>query len=441
MKQLGIKNIITGIFFLSALVALLIFSGIVNIGQDPQTASGRVVVWGDVSAQIVDPLIGFAGDQNLDVVYIQRPTATYEDDLINAFASGTGPDLFIMNHEGLIRHRDKIFEIPYASFPQDSFESLYIDEARLFLTPTGITGLPITVDPLVMYYNKQLFASSFILDIPEYWDDFTTFAPKVTTSSSSGEILLSAVALGSYDNIEHAKAILSALLLQNGNNVVARDEFSGDYYSTLAFQDGFDIAAAQAFDFYTSFAQFGTNTYSWNEALIDAQSKFIAGEVAVYFGRASEAEEIRRKNPNLDFGVSLFPQLRSNNVRITQGSMLGVGIAKQTQNITGSFAVASNLAGGDFSSFLADALLVAPASKPLLRETPDDAFTTLVYNSAIISRGWIDPAPTRTANLFRTIVKNINNDALTTEAAIARASRDLDTILDQTINKFRVPTQ
>jgi ABC-type glycerol-3-phosphate transport system substrate-binding protein len=369
------------------------------------------------------------------VSYVQKRTPTYEDDLINAFASGSGPDLFIMPHEQLLRHSDKVFEIPYASFPRETFESLYIDEARLFLTDTGIIGLPITVDPLIMYYNKSLISSAFILDIPEYWDEFTEFSPKITDYTGSGEILVSATAMGSYDNISNAKAIISALLLQNGNALVGVDEFSGERFGTLSSEEGID-QSIQVIDFYTSFARFGSNTYSWNEALIDSQNKFIAGEVATYFGRASEVEDISRKNPNLDFGVSLLPQLRSTNNRITQGSMLGVGISKQTKNVTGSFSTASNITAEGFSGGLAAGLLVAPANKALLGNTPDDAFLTLVYNSAIISAGWVDPEPSRTSDLFRNIIRNVNSGALSTEEALQRANRDLDTILDQTINKF-----
>ncbi|MCA9352713.1 extracellular solute-binding protein, partial [Patescibacteria group bacterium] len=328
---------------------------------------------------------------------------------------------------------DKIFEIPYTSLPRDTYESLYIDEARLFLTDTGITALPITVDPLMMYYNKSLISSAFILDVPEFWDEFTEFAPRVTEYTDTGEIILSAVALGSYDNINNAKSIISTLLLQNGNMLVGTDEFSHEKYSLLANDESFE-EAIQVFDFYTSFSHFGSNTYSWNEALVDAQNKFIAGEVAIYFGRASEVEDIRRKNPNLDFGVHLMPQLRSSLNRITEGSMLGVGISKQTQNLTGAFAVASKMTADQFSGGLSSRLLVAPATKSLLANKPDDAFLTLVYNSAIISRGWLDPDPNRTADVIRSVVKNINSGALSTEDAIQRASRDLDTILDQTIN-------
>ena len=92
MKQLGIKNIITGIFVIAAIIALLIFSGLIDFGNTQQSASGTVTVWGDISSEIIEPYIEEAREQELNIVYIQKRSATYENDLINAFASGTGPD-------------------------------------------------------------------------------------------------------------------------------------------------------------------------------------------------------------------------------------------------------------------------------------------------------------------------------------------------------------
>lgn len=434
MKELGIKNIITGIFVVAAVAALMVFSGVVDLGTKDTEAQGTVTVWGTISSQALRTYIDKVKEQNLNIVYYEKKSATYESDLINAFASGTGPDLFIMPHEEILRHADKTLEIPYASFPKDSYESTYINESRLFLTDTGVSALPMMVDPLVMYYNKALISSAFILDVPQYWDELIDFAPQITQYSGTGEIAISAAALGTYDNIPYAKSILSTLILQNGVNIVGTDTVTKKKITTLSSDANID-KTSQALDFYTSFARFGADTYSWNEALVNAQNKFIAGEVALYFGRASEVESIRKKNPNLNFGVQLLPQVRGNTTRLTQGAMTGIAISKQTKNIPASIAAASKLAGSVVTEGLSADLLMAPARKDLLRNKPDDAFRTLVYNSAIISAGWIDPDPTQTNNLFRSMIRNINTGASTTPDAITRATADLNTILDQTINK------
>ncbi|MFT7016377.1 MAG: hypothetical protein ACJATX_000338, partial [Candidatus Paceibacteria bacterium] len=57
MKEIGIKNIITAVFVVSAVLALLIFSGVVKLGEDPQAVAGNVLIWGDISSEIMEPLV------------------------------------------------------------------------------------------------------------------------------------------------------------------------------------------------------------------------------------------------------------------------------------------------------------------------------------------------------------------------------------------------
>ncbi len=434
MKNIGVKNIITAVFVVGALFGFLIFSGAIDLDDTTTEARGSVLVWGTIDGQIMQKYIDLAKNRNLTVTYNQKRPETYENELVNAFASGVGPDLFIMPHENILRHSDKVLEIPYTSFSKKVYESTYIDEAKLFLTDTGVIAFPLVVDPLIMYYNKSLISSAFLLDIPQNWGELTEFSQAITQYSGTGEISISAVALGTFGNILNSKAILSALLMQNGNAIVGTDNRDFTKFSLLNASGEAQLKATQALDFYTSFARFGNDNYAWNEALVDSRNKFIAGELALYFGRASEVGDISRKNPNLDFGAELLPQVEGNTTKLTQGAMTGIGISKQTKNVNGSIAVASTLAGSVIVDGLAAELQVAPARKDLLRNKPDDAFKTLVYNSAIIARGWIDPDPEKTSELFRTMIRDINTGASNSSSSIERMSVNLDTLLNQTIN-------
>ena len=435
MKNIGIKNIIMGIFVVAAVAAFMIFSGVINIGSEDQSAVGDITIWGSLPTQILQPYIEQAKEQNLMISYYQKNRDNYEDELINAFASGNGPDLFIMPHESILRHSDKVFKIPYTSFPRSIYERTYIDQAHLFLSDSGVIAFPIMVDPMVMYYNKALISSAFLLDVPEYWEDLSDFTNLITVQSGIGEVSISGAGLGTFDNIRGAKDILTTMILQNGNDIVGVDTLSKKKKSVMSVSEEDLAKTEQAIDFYTSSSRFGSNTYSWNEALVDSQSKFIAGELALYFGKASEIESIRRKNPNLDFNIALFPQIKNSSKKITHGDMTGIAIGKQTQNIPAALLVASKIASLEISDGLAKDLLVAPARKDLLRNKPEDSFRTLVYNSAIIADAWVDSDPVATSTIFRTIIRNVNTGASTTRRAIERANADLNTILDRSINK------
>jgi len=79
---------------------------------------------------------------------------------------------------------------------------------------------------MVMYYNKALISSAFLLDVPEYWEDLSDFTNLITVQSGIGEVSISGAGLGTFDNIRGAKDILTTMILQNGNDIVGVDTLS-----------------------------------------------------------------------------------------------------------------------------------------------------------------------------------------------------------------------
>jgi ABC-type glycerol-3-phosphate transport system substrate-binding protein len=434
MKNFGLKNFIIALFVMFAIIAFLIFAGVINVGDSRNTAAGNVVVWGTETPQTMSPYIEQVKTKNIKVSYQRQDKDTYESTLVNAIAAGKGPDIFMIPHELALRHSDKIFEIPYSSFPKSRYEQTYIDAAEVFLTDTGVIALPLSVDPLVMYYNRNLVSSSFQLRVPEYWDEIFDFVEDINAVQDNGEIEVSGLAMGTYDNLEWAKDIISLLLLQNNNSIVRTDNFSGKKISSLSFTEASLTQSRQAMEFFTSFANRQNQNYSWNEALPSSRDMFVAGDLAIYIGRASELSEIQAKNPNLDFNISLIPQIRDEQYKTTVGSLQAIAINKQSSNINPAITVAAALAGNTVAGDLAEDLERAPARRDLLNVPPSESYKTLIFDSAIISRAWFDPSPEATGALFRTMVRSINSGAQSIVDAVQSAHVDLNTALDQSIN-------
>ncbi len=435
LKKINIKNIIVGIFVIGTVFGFMVFTGAVKLGKDAQNVKGKVVIWGTIPYNTMQPYIDMVSSNNLTVSYKVKDPTRYESDLVDAFAAGKGPDLFIMSHEGILRNADKVFVLPYTSFPKDKYLSTYINESKLFLMEKGILAIPMYVDPLVMYYNKQLIASSFLVGVPQYWDEFMDFVSQITVKDPNGNISIAGTAMGTYDNIRNAKSLISALLLQGGNSIVGTNKMTGQKQATIAFSDDATKKAMQSLNFYLSFAQQGAKNYSWNEALELSREKFIAGGLAFYFGHASELEKIRKKNPNLDFDLTLIPQTSATSLKTTFGSMTGIAIAKQTKNVSAAINVASKLSGKDVVKGLTQSLFVAPARFDLLKQKPEDPHINTFYKSAIISYAWVDPSPQKTSMLLRNLIRSVNSGALSLHDALRKTNADLDILLNQTINK------
>ena len=423
--------IVLGIFAALIMVGIGVFA---LFGGVLGTKSiGTVVVWGTIDQQTMDGVIGelHAADKSLDgLTYVQKDPSTYNTDLVNAMAAGTGPDLFMLPGDDLLSFSDKILTIPYGTVSQGSYNASFVDEAQLFLTPQGELALPFTIDPLVMYWNRDLFASAGIASPPTLWNDFLTIAPKITSLDSKSAVTKSAVALGEWRNIPNAKSILSALFLQVGDNIVARDS---NGVAQVVFgatpENATTNPAESALRFYTEFANPTKTSYSWNRSLPSAQDAFVAGNVAMYFGFASEYNDIAQRNPNLHFSVAVLPQIDGNSAQVTSGTIVGLAIPRTAQNISGAVTVAQKLSGQMAAGLIAGALSLPPVRRDVSVDTSGSAAASVFVQSALIARGWLDPNPSETDSIFQTMIESVQSGALTPAGAVAEGAQSFAQLL------------
>jgi ABC-type glycerol-3-phosphate transport system substrate-binding protein len=422
--------IVTGIFGAFIIIGVGVFALFGGLGGGG--GAGPVTVWGTLSGTQMESLLITlrATDKTLqDVTYIEKSPESYEQELVSAMAAGRGPDLFFVSHEEMTAFADKVLTIPYSIVSQREFTTTFVDEGRLFLSGEGALALPVTIDPLVMYWNRDLFASAGVPAAPQYWNDFLTLAPRLTAYDTASAVRRSAAALGEWQNIANAKAILSALFLQAGVPVVAVGE-SGAYSALAMLPEGAVEAPAQsALRFYTEFGNPSKSVYSWNRSLPEAQTAFAAGDVGVYFGFASEYEIIRQRNPNLNLGVELLPQIQGAGTAATYGALAGVAVARTAQKPQGAAAVAQRLAGQEVGLYLRGQMGLIPARREFAIGSEESAAASVFAQSALIARGWLDPNPTETDTIFRTMVESVSSGRATPAEAVNDASRLLDDLL------------
>jgi ABC-type glycerol-3-phosphate transport system substrate-binding protein len=411
-KGLNIVQIIIYIICGSAiLVAVLVFSGKLNIGTKTNTnISGRVVLWGTVPSAVIRSATDLIGDTypNISITYVQKDEKTYQEELVSALASGKGPDLFLLGPDEIFENQDRLTVVPYATYPELIYKQTFIDQADRFLTPEGILVFPLMVDPMVMYYNRDLLASSFIATPAKSWDDIIAQVPILTKKDDAGKITQSTIALGGFDNITHAKDIIALLLFQAGNSIVRRG-LDGTLASSLVALNN-DTSASLAITFLSRFGTTNSDLYSWNPSLPDSKTQFLSGSLAYYLGYASEFPELRKQNPNLNMDVVFVPQRASSQGSITYGSITSVGISKlgKQQSVAGTIALW--LTDRAQSEKISAAAGLVSARKDVLSTKPrDDAYRALMYQAAIASRGWIDPNSTATDEYFRDAMRNATN--------------------------------
>lgn len=276
---------------------------------------------------------------NVSFTYRELRYDEYEEELLEAFAEGSGPDIFSLHntwigkYENIITPMPASVTIPYTetrgnikketvttlkqepTMSERELENMFIevvvdDVLRDYQATTSssveqrIFGLPLAVDTMVLYYNRDLLNAAGIAEPAPTW---TTFQEHVTELAQIGEndaILQSGAALGTGENVERAFDIISLLMLQNGTEMLdARGR------ATFASETDDLIPGLDALYFYTDFANPLKQVYTWNEDQVNSFESFTNGQAAYFFGYAYHVPLIEAVNSKLNYSVASVPQI------------------------------------------------------------------------------------------------------------------------------------
>lgn len=413
-----------------AVAGILIFA--LAVGGDTQSSVGAVRIWGTLDQAAFTAVIRQAAESNADlsqVSYEQKDAATFERDLTEALASGTGPDLFLLRSDYAIKDASKVIEIPFTSLSQTQFNNTFIEASAPFLGQSGTLGIPLIADPLVLYWNKDMLASAGFSQPPQYWDEFYRIAQKVSKKNDAGAIIKSAVAFGEYRNVPHAKDILSVLIMQAGGAIVLRDSTQRLVPALVPKSTGATRAAESALQFFTEFADPSKDDYSWNRGLPDAQQAFAAGDVGLYMGYASEKTLITRMNPNLNFATASMPQVRSAEGAVNVAHVYALAASRAGSNPTSAVRVAYLIGASAIAQPLSVAIGLPSARRDVVGQATAHDDDELFNKQAIIARAWLDPSPEETDDIFRDMIESVTSGSQLVAQAVQRADQQLGHLL------------
>lgn len=412
-------------------LGVLLFTGVLPGFKSPAGGfGGEVTLWGTIPDAQIRPIIDRINQDHREeftLNYVAKDPNTFEQDVVDALAGGTGPDLFELSQDLIVRQENKVFVVPFDSLSERVFKDTFAEEGELYVTKEGILALPLSIDPIVMYWNRDMFSGAGITKPPLFWDEFLTLAPILTKVDQSKNVLESTIAFGEFSNVTNAKDILSLLFLQVGNSITVRGT-EGLRVTLLDRNDTNQIPAESALRFYTEFSNPAGPTYSWNRALPSSRDMFTRGNLAVYFGYASELASFSIKNPHLNIDAAPVPQIRGEKVKRTFGTMTGIAIAKNSPKIQTAFSVAYLLTGASAAKDISGVSGLQPARRDLLSEKPTDGFGAVFYESAVMSRGWLDPNPKETYTIWKDTAEYTSSGRLRIAEALSAATEQMTNI-------------
>jgi multiple sugar transport system substrate-binding protein len=219
----------------------------------------------------------------------------------------------------VVKRNKKTGEVEAADYKQtktwtpaqirDNFaEAVYQDVVRA----GKIFGLPLSLDTLVLFYNRTMFDSAQITKIPTTWLEIKEAVKKLTLLDENGDIVQAGIALGGYNNINRASDILTLLMMQNGTQMVdsAQNRVTfhepSPYSTDKNYQPGLE-----ALRFYTDFATPSKEVYSWNKDMPEASEALINGKLAMMLGYSYQIPLIRTQGAKLNLGIASAPHINS----------------------------------------------------------------------------------------------------------------------------------
>lgn len=416
-------------FAVIAILGLIVFATYRGGGEtEEQELAGGITVWGTMPRMAFRTTleeIAKADSRFAVVSYAQKDEQTFDDELLNALAEGDAPDLVVLSQEDLVTWRSKLYPLSYELIPQRSFQDAFIDGAEIFMRDEGVYGVPFAVDPMVLYWNKDLFATAGKIAAPATYEILVNdTVPALTRLGAGNTLEQSAVALGTYVNVTNAADILSLLMLQSGGDIAYEE--SGRYRVAMdRVQEG-GSSGVTALTFFTQFSDPQRSEYSWSRTRPQDTQAFLGGSLALYFGFASEYQTLREQNPNLAMDVATVPQNAADTVHRTYAKIYAFAIPRQTVNKSGAYLVAQTFANNTYGNVLAERLSVAPARRSLLAAGHSDPVKAVFYRAAITARGWLNPAPRETEIIFKDMIENITSGRLRVNQSVSDGARRLE---------------
>ena len=421
--QIGLL-VVFGAFILIAVILFARTKG----SSAPQVS---LTVWGSLSSFDFANLLAGAGLDKNDALafnYVEKSADSLDADFTEALAEGKSPDLVIIPVESLLTEKSKLLLIPSTSVTPADLASTFIEEGSLFQTAAGTYALPLYVDPMVLYMNMDLFSKASLAVPPAYWDEIYDYISKLTVKDDAGNITTSAIALGGVKNIPHEKDILSLLMLQAGTPITA---YSGDSLVAVMNQ-GTNTSqgpAQAALTFYTQFADPTKSFNTWNGSLLPADTNFASGKSAMYLGFASELPLLKAKNPTLNLSIAPVPQSRVTGKAVTFGRLYGVAISRGAKSPVGALQGALALVGKASVVALTSSTSYVPVRRDILSTKPVDQAGSVFYGAALQSKGWLDPDPTKSKDIFGTMADSVVSGRARVEEAVNTANAALNALI------------
>ncbi len=350
----------------------------------------------------------------------------YEQELLEAFATDRGPDIFSIHNTWVGKYKSKELITPLPpkitmaypvvkgaikkevvselrtikSLNSRDIENKYIDviyddivyrkvNKSTKQVTYDIYGLPLFVDTLAMYYNKDLLNNAGITSPSAYWNrKFQQDVKKLTKQDVKGNIIQSGVALGGSDNIERFSDILTVLMMQNGTEMISEKGKVLFHAIPESFKDRSYNPGIEAVRFYTDFANPGKEVFSWSPDISNSIDLFADGKLAMLFAYSYHLPVIKAKNPKLNFNISKLPQIEGNEQNVNFANYWLEVVSNKSKNKDAAWNFVQFISSEEQAKLYIDKTKKPTALRSLVNGQLDDLEIGVFVDQVLTAKSW-----------------------------------------------------
>lgn len=412
-----------------AVFFILVFLGIIPGLKKDNGGGGdgeiSLKFWGTEPSEYYSDLISNYQSlhSNVKIEYKEISEANYEDTIINALAGQNGPDIFLIKNNWVLKHFDKLSPIPSTWLTVSQLKDGFPDVVAQDMVYQGkIWGLPLWIDTLALYYNKDIFNSANIAFAPTTWQEFQEAVRSLTQNSLSYDITQAGTAMGTSANIDNSSDILSALMIQAGSSI-SDSEGQVDFNSD---------AVKQALSFYTSFSNPSSLYYSWNNNMPNSLEAFAQGKVAMVIDYSSARQKIEEQNPYLNYGIGSFPQsVKNASVLKYYAKYWSLAVAGSSQNSDASWSFIFYLVNADQARQYLEKADLPPSSRILVKEMSNDEDLGVFTKQVLSAKSWVQVYPEENSDIIKNMIQLVVNGKSTVENALRQAQDEINNLINK----------
>jgi multiple sugar transport system substrate-binding protein len=349
----------------------------------------------------------------------------YEAELVNALAEDRGPDIFSIHNTWVRKYQKKIAPMPDTItmvYPvtQGTIQKTIVPELRTsksislkdvknnfadvvyddVVVPTPdpkdpkiivnkLYGLPLSVDTLAMYYNKDLLNNAGITNPPKYWnDEFQNDVKKLVKQDSRGKLVQAAIDMGGSGNIERPTDILSVLMMQSGAQMLNDAGQVTFDQIPLNYRDQNYNPGLEALRFYTDFANPAKEVYTWNTDLDNSLDMFVQGRLAFMLGYNYDLPAIRALAPKLNFGIAKLPQIYGNSMLVNFANYWVETVSAKSKNQQAAWDFVQYLTSAPQAKIYLDNTKKPTALRALVGDQIDNMDVGVFADQVLTTKSW-----------------------------------------------------